>query len=145
MPIEKIRLGTNEDGTPHFLFRAVNDDGTPNPDAHLVYTGPNISGAVDLPDGSTVDVSELFTEAESPEHALAISDAVGRRFEDEGHPAHRRDGEETLPFLLTPSELSHEPDGAPSEAFAEAVEAHVPAGRDSSPQAIIARLAGKQG
>jgi hypothetical protein len=65
MALEKIRLGTNEDGTPHFLYRGD----------HVVITG-SASGVVSLPDGSEVDVTDAAVEADSPEHAQAIADAI---------------------------------------------------------------------
>lgn len=65
MAVEKIRLGTNEDGTPHFLYRGD----------HVVLTGTAV-GDVSLPDGSTVDVTEPVVEAASPEHAQQIAEAI---------------------------------------------------------------------
>lgn len=130
--MDKIRLGTNEDGSPHYLYHA--------PGEHLVYTGPNISGPVTLADGSEVDVTELFVVADTPEHALAISDAVGKHFADNGHPGHVGDNGEQLPFVHTPAAVSHSKAGQPAPAFADAVHTAVPAGADSSPQAVLDSL-----
>lgn len=130
--MQKTRLGTNADGTPQYHYHA--------PGEHLVYTGPNISGPVTLADGSEVDVTDLFVVADSPEHALAISDAVGKHFADNGHPAHVAENGEQLPFVHTPAAVSHTKGGQPAPAFADAVHAAVPAGADSSPEAVLASL-----
>lgn len=78
MAIHYEHVGFNPDGSPHFNITC--DD----PDAHVVLTGP-ITGTV-VVDGETIDVSAPFIEASSPEHALAISDAIGQRHVLEGHP-----------------------------------------------------------
>jgi hypothetical protein len=71
-------IGTNEDGTPRFnIWSDI-------PNAHLVMTGP-IIGTVDI-DGSPVDVSAPFIEVPDEETALKISDAIGLRHVQEGHP-----------------------------------------------------------
>jgi hypothetical protein len=129
MALQKINVGTNEDGSPRWQYV--------NPDGHLVITGP-ITGEVTLADGSTVNVTPDVIEADSPEHALAVSDAIGRHYETYSHPLH--DGDQ--PFTLTPSEVTHESDGTPSAAFASTVEAHIVAGKDSSPQGVLAALSG---
>lgn len=97
MAVEKIRLGTNEDGTPHFLYRST--DGKP-----LVYTGP-ITGPVELADGTVVDVSDEIVEVEDDAQALAVSDAIGARYDAEGHPLFLADP--TVPdlgFISVPSQ-----------------------------------------
>ncbi len=73
MTIIKTRLGTNDDGSPHFHYHC--------PDGHLVKTGP-ITGPVALPDGTVYDVTEEFIEVASLERGDAYH-------EDEGHPQHR--------------------------------------------------------
>jgi hypothetical protein len=78
MALEKIRLGTNEDGTPHYLYRS---------DGPVVVTGP-ITGRVSTADGTEYDVSEAVIEVASVEHAGHVSHAIGRRHEAEGHPLH---------------------------------------------------------
>lgn len=72
--------------------RVVADDGTlttrvwsDDPDAHIIMTGP-IQGPVTLADGSVVDVTDDFVEATSQEQALAISDAIGTKHVEQGHP-----------------------------------------------------------
>lgn len=109
--MQKIRLGTNPDGSPQYHFIA-------EPDEHVVITGPYINGDVTLPDGTVVDVTDMAIVADSPQQALAISDAIGERFAAEGHPRHEPD----VPFVATPSSVSHTPDGEPSEAFTKAIE-----------------------
>lgn len=136
MPVEKIRLGTNEDGSPHYLYRAVNEDGTPKPDAHLVFTGANTSGEVELSDGTQVNITDLFVVADSPAQALEISDAIGAKFQAEGHPAHDAEA----PFVATPSALTHNEDGTAKPEFVQAVEAAIPFGQDSRPQAVVDAL-----
>lgn len=54
-------------------------------DGHLVLTGP-IVGQVMLTDGSTIDVTPEFVEAESLEHAAEISHAIGKHWGKHGHP-----------------------------------------------------------
>ena len=125
MALTKTRLGTNEDGSPQYHYAS---------DGHVVVTGPHISGTVTTADGTVYDISDLVTEV-AEEHALEVADLVGKRFETEGHPLHDADN----PFVHTPTDLTHA-DGAPSAAFADAVHAHVPAGKDSSPAGIIAAL-----
>lgn len=66
MALQKIRLGTNDDGTPLYHYAS---------DGHVILTGP-ATGIVTLPDGSTVDVTDAVVEADSPEHAQAIADAI---------------------------------------------------------------------
>lgn len=57
---------------------------SPNP---VVLTG-SISGLVQLPDGSQVDVSPVAVESESEEHAAAIREAIGKHYQKHGHPDH---------------------------------------------------------
>ena len=77
MTVHYTHIGYNEDGTPRFH---VESDVA---GAHLVLTGP-IVGPV-MVDGVAIDVSAPVIEAESPAHALAISDAIGARHVAEGH------------------------------------------------------------
>lgn len=76
MALEKIRLGTNEDGTPHFLYRGE----------HVVITGA-ASGVVTLPDGSEVDVTDSVVHADSPEHAQQIAAAISDSLAPAEEPA----------------------------------------------------------
>lgn len=69
MALIKTRLGTNEDGTPLFHYSGE----------HVVITGA-ATGSVELPDGSTVDVTDAVIEADSPEHAQEIADAIAATF-----------------------------------------------------------------
>ena len=78
MAVHYEHIGTNEDGTPR--FHIYSDD----PAAHLVITGP-IVGTVEV-GGVPVDVSAPVIEVESTEKALAISDAIGMRHVELGHP-----------------------------------------------------------
>ena len=88
MTMVKTRLGTNEDGTPHFHYAC---------DGHAVFTGPYIAGTVTVPDGTVYDVTELVIEVASLEHAGHVSHAIGKRHEAEGHPLHGVDD----PFVHT--------------------------------------------
>ncbi len=85
MTITKTRLGTNEDGTPHFHYVS---------DGHLIMTGP-ITGSVTTPDGTSYDVSPAFIEVASLDHAGDVSHAIGMRHQEEGHPLHDSD----VPFV----------------------------------------------
>jgi hypothetical protein len=94
MALTKIRLGTNEDGTPLYHYIA---------DGPVVFTGV-ARGLVTLPDGTEVDVTDDFVEVASEAEALVLSDAIGQKFVDEGHPLFVADP--TLPddgFTFTPS------------------------------------------
>lgn len=134
MALQKTRLGTNEDGTPQYHYQGE----------HLVYTGPHIEGEVTLADGSKVDVTELYVEAESPAHALQISDAIGKHFAKIGHPVHAATATAPeVPFFHTPSSVTHDKDGKPSAKFTDAVVEHVPDGKDSKPEAVMARVTRK--
>jgi len=82
--IQKTRLGTNADGTPHFHYAS---------DGHVVLTGP-ISGEVTTTDGTTYDVTEAAVEVH-PDHAAEVAGLVGDRYAADGHPAH----DETTPFV----------------------------------------------
>jgi hypothetical protein len=96
MALEKIRLGTNEDGTPEYLYRQT------DPTIPVVLTGP-ISGTVTLPNGTVYDVSEQFIEV-APGDELAVSDAIGARHEAEGHPAFIADpNADDLGFVAVPA------------------------------------------
>lgn len=68
MALQRIRLGTNEDGSPQWHY--IGD--------HVVITGA-ASGEVTLPDGTKVDVTDAVIEAESPEHAQQIADAIAEQ------------------------------------------------------------------
>ena len=92
MAVEKIRLGTNEDGSPQWLFRAD------NPDDHIVITGP-ITGTVTLPGGKIIDVTDPIIAVGSPKEAALVSNAIAQRFVEEGHPSH----EVNIPFEFEPS------------------------------------------
>lgn len=72
--MEKVNIGTNEDGSPRYHFSGE----------HVVYTGP-ITGTVEV-NGKQVDVSADFVEASSPEHAAAIAHAVATAYVEQGHP-----------------------------------------------------------
>lgn len=124
MAVTKIRLGTNEDGSPHYLYQS--DD----PTKALVLTGP-ITGAVTLPDGTEYDVTEPLIEVE-PGHELLVSDAIGAVHEAEGHPLLPDE-----PFVHIPSSVSHEADGTPSEAHAAEVE---DPSTPSDPASVLAAL-----
>ena len=89
MALTRTRLGTNEDGSPHFHYAS---DG----DKPVVFTGPNISGSVTLPDGTVYDVTPDFVEVE-PGHEGHVAHAIGVRHQEEGHPLHGDDN----PFVHT--------------------------------------------
>lgn len=94
MTLQKIRLGTNEDGSPHHLF--ISDD----PTKPVVITGP-IQGKVKIQHAGQeheYDVNEWAIEADHPEHAGLIAHEIGVRHEREGtHPLHS----EQSPFVHT--------------------------------------------
>lgn len=54
-------------------------------DKHVLYTGP-IKGAVQLPDGTQVDVSDTFVEFDSYDELMEVSHAIGLAWEKTGHP-----------------------------------------------------------
>jgi len=51
---------------------------------HILLTGP-IQGAVELSDGTVVDVSPSFIEVDD-ENAAEIAHKIGLRYAEEGHP-----------------------------------------------------------
>ena len=74
MALTKIRLGTNEDGSPQWHYIS---------DGPVVLTGP-IRGSVTLPDGTVVDVTDEVVEAASDAQAAAIGAAIDERNVAEG-------------------------------------------------------------
>lgn len=141
MEVERIRIGDNPDGSPHFLIRAVDENGVVVPDAHIVLTGP-IQGEVVTSSGEKIDVTPFAVAVDTAAEALAISDAIGAQHAAEGHPDHDAD----QPFVHTPSELSHSPDGTPAESYAQALEELAPADqRYDGPQTVIDHLTSKGG
>lgn len=103
MAVRKEYVGLNEDGSPHFAY--ISDD----PNDHLVVTGP-IYGVVHV-DGEAVDVSEPVIAVDSHAKALAVSDAIGDRHQNEGHPDFLKDP--LVPndgFVHVPSSVSHASD-----------------------------------
>jgi hypothetical protein len=107
--LHKTRLGTNEDGSPQWHYHE--DD----PSKGLVYVGPNINGTVQVEGLGTVDVNELIVSVPKGSE-LALSDAVGQKFVDEGHPSH--DGD--VPFEFVPSSESH-PDGLSADPASQEI------------------------
>lgn len=100
MTIQKINIGTWEEGTPlagKTKWHYFSDDPVNDP-LHAVVTGP-ISGNVTIEhegEEHTYDVSDHVIEA-PPEHHGSISHAIGVRHEEEGHPLHSSD----QPFVHT--------------------------------------------
>lgn len=132
MAVIYTREGTNDDGSPRFSVR------TDDPTKTLVLTGP-IYGPVRVPDGTEYDVSAPVIEV-TIGHELQVSDAIAARHAADGHPWH----DDAHPFFATPSGVSHNPDGTPSEVFAETVHEHTAPDRDSSPPAVAAAVEAKQ-
>lgn len=91
--LTKIRLGTNEDGTPHHHY--AHPDPT---NAHVLFTGPHASGVFKALDGTEYDVTEPFIEVQNLRHAIEVSNAIGEHFAEFGHPAHRNGD----PFVHVP-------------------------------------------
>jgi hypothetical protein len=54
-------------------------------ETHAVLTGP-IKGAVTLPDGTEVDVSDAVIYVESPEVAAEVAHQIGMHWKLRGHP-----------------------------------------------------------
>lgn len=76
VPVERIRLGTKDDGTPMYHYHC--------PEGHVVLTGP-ITGVVEV-DGETIDVTAEVVAFDTAEEALAVRLAVEDRYVAEGHP-----------------------------------------------------------
>lgn len=94
MSLTKIRLGNNEDGTPHYHF--MSDDPQ---NEHVVFTGPHVSGILTAADDTPYDVTEPWISVKSIRHAVDICNAIGRKMELEGHPHHLADPE-APPFQM---------------------------------------------
>lgn len=67
MALQKINVGTNEDGSPRWHYIS---------DGHVVLTGPENSGVVALADGTEYDVSPEVIEVDSHEHAKELAMAL---------------------------------------------------------------------
>jgi hypothetical protein len=91
--MKRTRLGTNEDGSPQYHYEA--EDGEV-----LVFTGRNITGTVEVA-GAEYDINDQFTAVPDEATAAAVADAVGARFESEGHPLFAAEPHD---FVHTPSE-----------------------------------------
>lgn len=76
MALTVTKIGTNEDGTPHYHYQS---------DGHVVFTGP-VTGPVTTADGTTYEVSPAVIEVASEEHAAEVSDLIGQRHATDGHP-----------------------------------------------------------
>lgn len=88
-----LRVEVNPDGSLQYIS-----------DGPLVMTGP-IEGSVVLPDGSRVNVTPAFIEADDDDHAVAIAEAIGRRHAEQGHPDFVNDPEvDNLGFVHIPRE-----------------------------------------
>lgn len=83
MPLSKVNVGTNEDGSPRYHFTHDGDE-----NEAVIYTGPHISGQVTLPDGSQVDVTDHYIAVPKKQHD-AVVNAIGDHHEKHGHPLHR--------------------------------------------------------
>ena len=68
MAITRKRIGTNPDGSDHFLYEL-------NGAEHVVATGPAI-GLVQLADGTLYDVTDHYIEVATPEHATEVADKI---------------------------------------------------------------------
>lgn len=79
-------LGVDPNGRSHVFSN--------DPDKPVVLTGP-IRGTVRLADGSELDVSPIAVEADSEEHAAEIDRAIGKAWEEVGHPDDVEIDEET--------------------------------------------------
>ena len=74
MTVQKIRLGDNADGSPHYLYFA--------PGEHVVVTGP-ATGEVTTADGTEYDVTDAVIAVDSQAHAEEIADILTARFHGE--------------------------------------------------------------
>lgn len=80
--MKKTLLGTNEDGSPHYLFEAEGDE-------RIVVTGP-IVAQLEVSDGTLYDVSDPVVGVK-PEHHDELVDKIGQHYEVHGHPHHKID------------------------------------------------------
>ncbi len=114
MALNYERIGTNPDGTPHWLI--TSDD----PSKTVLLTGA-ISGPVAVGD-EVIDVSPVAIEVESPEKALAISDAIGLQHVLHGHPDCVKDEEaDSFGFAHTASDGTVYASARASEAAIEEI------------------------
>jgi hypothetical protein len=80
------QVGVNPDGTPMFTVESDRE----NP--HIVFTGQHANGTVELPDGTTYDVSPPVIEVDSQEHAGLVMHLIGEMHEDENRSLLARGG-----------------------------------------------------
>lgn len=64
--------GTNPDGSTHFEITSDSE----NP--HFVITGKEALGNIELPDGTSYDVTPPVIEAETLDHAHQLQHAIGQ-------------------------------------------------------------------
>lgn len=88
MTMKVTRIGTNEDGSPHYLYES---------DGHVIFTGP-VEGPVTTADGTTYDVSAKWIEVQCADpknpdtanhdgcHANEVMHLIGLRHNQDGHP-----------------------------------------------------------
>lgn len=58
--------------------------------SHALITGP-VKGTVTTGAGDEVDVTAPVLYFSSPEEAMDVADAIGRKYADHGHPDHDAD------------------------------------------------------
>lgn len=76
MALTWTQTGVNPDGTPAFTVESDRE----NP--HIVITGQNAQGTVELPDGTVYDVTAPVIEVDSEEHAGLVGHLIGELHED---------------------------------------------------------------
>lgn len=82
LPMKWEQIGVDESGMP--LFNVTLPDGAEGEEPHLVITGNHSSGPVELPDGTTYDVTAGVIRVKSPEHAGLVSHLIGEQHEQRG-------------------------------------------------------------
>lgn len=95
-PMQKVQMGTNDDGTPHYRYFFDGPEG-----GGVIRTGP-VSGSVVLKDGTVYDLSEDMI-AHHPGHGGPLAHHIGLLHEKTGrldagtHVCTEDCGDEALP------------------------------------------------
>lgn len=84
MTLTVTKVGTNDDGTPHYHHH--------DPERHAVLT-TFAKGHIELSDGTVHNVADDWTFVDTHEQAVELAHHVATKFVAEGHPLRHETGE----------------------------------------------------